>query len=303
MKYVAILLFAICGSIHGATYEEGKYADGFEHEGPAEPEVHEVVHVPKIPDANSTLHKGLIHKGSNAQLRAAGPTLATSDANVQKDIVNIHNTLRRIVPTTSTFEMSWDNDIQKIAQQWAERCEFRHPTSQSEKDQYLKTSKYGCGQNIAMGTGSMTWNQTISGMWYGEVKDFKFGQDTGKVVGHYTAIVWKNTNKVGCGYKLCKPGPDQFNFFVCNYGPAGNVYPDQFKPYEAGTKCGKCPKNCNNGLCTNPCPVTNGLSNCEVQQGTYGPLFPNGCDNAPSYLANFKAQCQATCQCKGKLLY
>lgn len=45
--------------------------------------------------------------------------------------------------------------------------------------------------------------------------------------GHYTQVVWKDTQKVGCAVQKCAAGtmePDMASYFsVCNYFPAGNV--------------------------------------------------------------------------------
>ncbi|GAV06316.1 hypothetical protein RvY_16330 [Ramazzottius varieornatus] len=80
---------------------------------------------------------------------------------------------------------------------------------------------FDLGQNLAMGTGeNFDWT-TAMRLWYDEVKDFTWGKPTNAMVGHYTAMVWAKTYKIGCGYKLCKPGTSkQFHFMVCDYGPA-----------------------------------------------------------------------------------
>ncbi|GAV07070.1 hypothetical protein RvY_16952 [Ramazzottius varieornatus] len=256
------------------------------------------------PNENDTLHDGLKFFGSPKARAATLPNLDTSSAAVQKQIVDTHNGFRRAKPSTDMFRLSWDSAIQKVAQQWADLCEFRHPATTAERSTYLKTSDFSLGQNIAMGSGSsFNWARAMQ-LWYNEVNSFTFGVATSAMVGHYTAIVWAKTYKIGCGYKLCKAGtPHQFNFMVCDYGPAGNVVPNQFKPYTPGSKCGKCPKACDDGLCTNPCPYTNDYSNCQAPSGGVDALFPTGCANAPSYLQDYKSSCKATCNCYGKLLY
>ena len=40
--------------------------------------------------------------------------------------------------------------------------------------------------------------------------------------GHYTAMVWSNTKKVGCGVTEYKDGKWFAKLYTCNYGPAGN---------------------------------------------------------------------------------
>ncbi|TQF09868.1 hypothetical protein FJV41_42355, partial [Myxococcus llanfairpwllgwyngyllgogerychwyrndrobwllllantysiliogogogochensis] len=129
--------------------------------------------------------------------------------------------------------LTWSPRIAELAQQWADRCEFRHPTSSSEQATYLigLGLNFKLGQNLAMASGELTATDAVK-MWGDEREDFKYGVETGKVVGHYTAIVWRKTTQLGCGVKVCRENtPSAFTFYVCSYGPAGNVYPNHLKPY------------------------------------------------------------------------
>jgi hypothetical protein len=64
-----------------------------------------------------------------------------------------------------------------------------------------------------------------------------FSPDTG----HYTALLWAGTHRVGCGF-VAFLGPDQDGWytkhFVCNYGPAGNKFGAAlYQVGAAGTEC------------------------------------------------------------------
>ncbi|XP_055352537.1 cysteine-rich venom protein pseudechetoxin-like [Paramacrobiotus metropolitanus] len=228
-----------------------------------------------------------------------GQVVDTSISSVQQAIVSQHNNLRRQKPSTAMFQISWDAETADRAQQWVNKCNYAHPQyGTSDYDTYMKTSKYSLGQNIAKSSNVLSWSDIVN-LWYNEVNSFTLGQSTSAMVGHYTQIVWNTTFLLGCGYKNC----GSFNFYACDYAPAGNVVPNQYNPYEAGTPCAKCPTACTSNLCTNPCPYTNEYSNCDKPDGDYDALFPDGCDNAPDYLADYKQYCQATCNCKGTLLY
>ena len=65
--------------------------------------------------------------------------------------------------------------------------------------------------------------------WYEEIKFYNYEKNTckkGKMCGHYTQVVWKDTKEVGCAAYTC----DDFSqVWVCKYKPAGN-YIGQ-KPY------------------------------------------------------------------------
>lgn len=73
--------------------------------------------------------------------------------------------------------------------------------------------------------------------WASEAANYDHGTNAcapGKVCGHYTQIVWRNTTQVGCATRECdKNSPFQgftrWQFWVCNYAPPGN-YSGQ-RPY------------------------------------------------------------------------
>lgn len=64
---------------------------------------------------------------------------ATCNKDIQEEIVDYHNKVRRIKPSTGTFEVNWDPEIQEIAQAWADRCIWRHPEGIEERNKYLGT--------------------------------------------------------------------------------------------------------------------------------------------------------------------
>ena len=91
--------------------------------------------------------------------------------------------------------------------------------------------------------------------WYDEVQLFdnssvdryRFSSNTG----HYTAIAWAKTDKVGCGSTSYQERGFTHSYMVCNYGPAGNF---QGSPmYKTGTACSACPPGTSctpGGLCS-----------------------------------------------------
>merc|ERR1719369_1129517 len=184
----------------------------------------------------------------------------------KKKIVDKHNELRRRVakgeepnqPKASNMrEMVWNNELAAIAQRWADQCTFGHDKNRKKLD---GTS---VGQNAYMsGTTRKKDLATIMGKmdkptlaWYNEVseysfdpaniKPFTFGYDTG----HYTQVVWAESEELGCGQVMYTDDPWYRNLVVCNYGPGGNMQGAAM--YEVGEPCSACPDGytCKDGLC------------------------------------------------------
>uniref|UniRef100_A0AAF5I0I2 SCP domain-containing protein n=2 Tax=Strongyloides stercoralis TaxID=6248 RepID=A0AAF5I0I2_STRER len=110
--------------------------------------------------------------------------------------------------------LTYDLDLEKAAQEYAkylgDRDLFEHDKRNREK---------GWGENLAKMSASI--GSLATKKWYDEVKMHDFGKNQFSFgTGHFTALVWKDTTKVGCGIYL-KTGD---LYVVCKYTPAGNVY-------------------------------------------------------------------------------
>ena len=78
--------------------------------------------------------------------------------------------------------------------------------------------------------------------WYDEVEifsnkhiqPFKFSTPTG----HYTQLVWADTDKVGCGATSYREGKWFATLYTCNYGPNGNFIRGEM--YTDGSACSEC---------------------------------------------------------------
>lgn len=144
----------------------------------------------------------------------------TQAQNLPQDYVNAHNNARSQV---GVGPISWDDSVAAFAQSYARQragdCLLQHSGSQ----QY--------GENIAIGGGSgfdFTGQNAVN-LWVQEQKDYDYKSNTcapGKVCGHYTQVVWRNSVRVGCARVQCNSG--QW-FITCNYSPPGN-YINQ-RPY------------------------------------------------------------------------
>jgi uncharacterized protein YkwD len=114
-------------------------------------------------------------------------------------VVEKHNRYRR--ETNGGAPLTWDPAIAQTAQAHANRCVFSH------------SKPGGQGQNLYMGQS----NERGVDLWYNE-KPLYNGRFS-MAAGHYSQLVWKATQKIGCGTSRCNGRV----YLVCNYFPAGNV--------------------------------------------------------------------------------
>ncbi|XP_044762204.1 venom allergen 5-like [Coccinella septempunctata] len=147
-------------------------------------------------------------------------------------IVSQHNYLRGQVASgkvpdqpkaTNMKQISYSMELEKKAQEVANTCEFKHVpitgTSWGWVGQNLflfLSTEYGKGPN---------WHDAIQ-YWFDEHKKYKFGSPFSEETGHYTQLVWADTDHAGCGYAHYKKPSGDYSYqklYVCNYGPGGNV--------------------------------------------------------------------------------
>nr|XP_017514917.1 cysteine-rich secretory protein 2-like isoform X4 [Manis javanica] len=214
--------------------------------------------------------------------------LLTNQTQVQREIVNKHNELRKSVspPASNMLKMEWSGETTANAQRWANKCTLHHSNPEERK------TSTKCGENLYMSSNPTAWPNAIQS-WYDEGNNFIYGvgpTSPSDVVGHYTQVVWYSSYLVGCGIAYC-PNQDRLKYYyVCQYCPAGNNVDKIHTPYQEGAPCTSCPDNCDNGLCTNSCEYEDLLSNCGFLKTTAG---------CKSEL--LKKKCKATCLCENKI--
>jgi hypothetical protein len=139
-------------------------------------------------------------------------------------MLDAHNQARataRPTPSPPLPRLQWSAEATKTAEAWAARCTFEHNPDRGP-----------FGENLAAATpGAWTTAQVVKD-WASEAAHYDPARNTcapGKVCGHYTQLVWRNTTLVGCARRTCtKNSPFGRDFptwelWVCNYAPPGNV--------------------------------------------------------------------------------
>ncbi|CAA6668225.1 unnamed protein product [Spirodela intermedia] len=112
----------------------------------------------------------------------------SSAQNSPANYLRPHNAARAAV---GVEPLTWDPTLQEYAQNYAEEragdCDLDAVQSWVNEEQYYDYDSNSCQE--------------------------------GKVCGHYTQVVWRNTERVGCGRVRCDSGA---YFIVCSYDPRGN---------------------------------------------------------------------------------
>ncbi|XP_032298499.1 Golgi-associated plant pathogenesis-related protein 1 isoform X1 [Coturnix japonica] len=105
--------------------------------------------------------------------------------------------------------------LNRGAQQYAEELAVSRVLKHSSESANGK-----CGENLAWASYDQP-GKDVADRWYSEIKNYSFqnpGFSSG--TGHFTAMVWKNTKRMGVGKASASDGS---TFVVARYDPAGNV--------------------------------------------------------------------------------
>lgn len=132
-------------------------------------------------------------------------------------MLNAHNSWRK---RYGVPPLTWSPELASYAQQWATKL------ARENRFEHRPNNRYG--ENLASASGQQLSPDQVVNMWGNEVADYNYARNTckpGKMCGHYTQVVWKNSKQLGCG--MARNGNREV--WVCNYNPPGN-YVGQ-KPY------------------------------------------------------------------------
>lgn len=160
------------------------------------------------------------------------------------DFLNPHNAARASVNPAASPPLQplvWDTGLAATAQAYADSCPTGH-------------SGNGYGENLYWSYPSGNAAAAI-GSWVAEEANYNYnGNSCSGVCGHYTQVVWANTQRVGCGVAVgCQSaifGGLPHTAIVCNYDPPGN-YIGQL-PYQASSTSSRsvrslfCDETCDN---------------------------------------------------------
>ncbi|KAH7331592.1 hypothetical protein KP509_20G042000 [Ceratopteris richardii] len=117
--------------------------------------------------------------------------------------------------TVGVPPLSWDYNLTSYAASYA--------ASQADQCEALVHSRGPFGENLFWGGFGRAWKpEDAVGLWLAERSYYDYASNscaTGRMCGHYTQIVWRDTTDVGCATQTCSTGS---LLMICNYNPPGN---------------------------------------------------------------------------------
>ncbi|CAH1773108.1 unnamed protein product [Owenia fusiformis] len=228
----------------------------------------------------------------------------------EKNILRRHNELRAL--HVSTPPLKWHRQMAARALAYCKTLErdnsFAHSPSSSRQNPLAGENLWRTRSSVSLARTKNDMGNKASQQWYDEIKyyDYKTPAFSSKT-GHFTQLVWDNSEFLGCGIAEGKHGM-WFSYTVCcQYSPPGN-YRGQFAQRVHPLK----PKTTTTTTTTTtPRPETSDHvpsdpMNGEVEVG----CRPNGvckaiykCDTCFGLSGPKKANCQSINLCDGSLRF
>jgi uncharacterized protein YkwD len=145
---------------------------------------------------------------------AAIPQPANNTGGMRADWANsilaVHNSERAAVGVPP---LVWSDSLAASAQTWAEHLLTIHEWVHSGPGENIASFSWYWGPTSPNGGGTPYWVAEKRN-WHGGV----LTNENWYATGHYTQMVWRNTQEVGCG--VANDGGS--SILVCHYNPPGN---------------------------------------------------------------------------------
>lgn len=136
-------------------------------------------------------------------------------------VLGMHNDERQSLGLTP---LAWDSALAQDAAQYARQMAVTNRFQHSPRASRAVPS----GENLWMGPRRLYGYETMIGAFLNEKRLFRRGGKLPDIsmsgrwedVGHYTQMIWRGTQKVGCALAEGQ----NYDYLVCRYFPAGNAF-------------------------------------------------------------------------------
>ncbi|XP_071950396.1 uncharacterized protein [Antedon mediterranea] len=133
------------------------------------------------------------------------------------DAHNYYRCLHGVGPLYSSSELS------DHAQEVAESNAYYGLLLHSSDTDFGENLWYKANTDGSFNENSITGLEVVKA-WYDEINVYDFNNPGfNGPTGHFTQVVWKNTEQLGCGYSSKTEYGYTYVYVACNYSPAGNV--------------------------------------------------------------------------------
>lgn len=139
-----------------------------------------------------------------------------------------HNQVRASLDLPS---LQWSERLADYAQVWANTLASHYGCTMQHRSEVGK-DEWPVGENLFWASARRLTDgrrelepinpRRVVALWAGEVSDYDYATNQcrpGAQCGHYTQIVWRATQELGCAATACG---NLGQLWVCNYSPAGN---------------------------------------------------------------------------------
>lgn len=164
------------------------------------------------------------NNNNNGGSNVSGNRRAGITAEDYKACLAIANKYRALHECTGPQTVT--DELNGYAQAWADKWNGNNGIAKHDTE---NLGKLGQGENLSWGGQGKAFTfmeacENAHQGWYDEIKDYNAGVGSyGGAIGHYTAMVWKASTKVGFGFVTYQAGGYWQHQFVARYSPGGNM--------------------------------------------------------------------------------
>ena len=132
----------------------------------------------------------------------------SAESRFDREMVSAHNQIRA---QAGVPPLKWSDHLEAVAEDWAKTLLSRREFSHRPNGKF--------GENLFAITGARSSTAEVIRAWADESRNYDYRSNRCRdVCGHYTQIVWRDTQKVGCAVAR----DNRREIWVCNYDPPGN---------------------------------------------------------------------------------